>query len=114
VTPDPAHPWGIAVDYAGRALAPVIERGFSVDVMIRDAQPGRRDTPTVDAQILVISPDGAAAVTLATATVYAYQPGSPWQPSPAAVQAAVEQCAALAVQRLDWLASLRPAAPPTP
>lgn len=105
---DLTEPWGVRLDYAGRALTPVIEQGLPVDVAIVDAEPGRRNTPMVATAITVITPAGDAAFTLASMTVPAYV-GTTWQPDPAKVQAAVEQCAAAALERLQWLASLIPA-----
>lgn len=108
---DPDQPWGLALDYAGRAMAPVIEQGLPVDVVVQDVQPGQRNTPTIMASINLVSPDGEAAITLAAVTVYAYAGGT-WVPDPLKMQRAVESCAATAVERLQWLASLIPAPAP--
>ncbi|MEV7212074.1 hypothetical protein AB0O31_03120 [Kitasatospora cineracea] len=105
---DPTEPWGVTLDYAGRIRQPIIEQGLAVDLAVQDSQPGWRDTPTITASITVVSPDGEAAFTLAQTTVYAYPPNRQWQPDPQKVKQAVEQCAALAVQRLAWLATLAP------
>lgn len=107
---DPNQPWGVELDYAGRIRQPIIEQGLAVDLAIQDAQPGWRDTPTITTSVTVLSPDGEAAFTLAQTTDYAYPTNRQWQPDPAKVQQAVETCAALAVQRLTWLASLIPTA----
>lgn len=103
---DQTQPWGIALDYAGRAMEPVQEDGFAVDVVVQDSEPGRRNTPTVRATIFVQTPDGRFTDTLAYAEVSAGM-GGYWKPDPDKVKAAVEQAAAEASAKLDWLASLR-------
>ncbi|MFJ2717398.1 hypothetical protein [Streptomyces sp. NPDC087437] len=103
---DPTQPWGIALDYAGRAMEPVQEGGFTVDVAIQDSEPGRRDTPTVRASIFVQSPDGLFIDNLAYTEVAASMSGY-WKPDPDKVKTAVEQAVAEANAKLDWLASLR-------
>ncbi|MFF9123151.1 hypothetical protein ACF09J_07615 [Streptomyces sp. NPDC014889] len=103
---DPTQPWGIALDYAGRAMKPVQEGPFTVDVAVQDSEPNRRNTPCVRATIFVQTPDGEFSDTLAYADVSASM-GTYWEPNPDKVKAAVEQAVAQAHAKLDWLASLR-------
>ncbi|MGW6703621.1 hypothetical protein ACWGDE_01825 [Streptomyces sp. NPDC054956] len=105
--PDPTEPWGIALDYMGRAIDPVIEQGLSVTVWIADAEPSRRDTPTVNAQIVVMSPDWTMTAQLALVSLPAYT-GTTWTPNPQIVKTAVEQAAVVAIGHLEWLATLIP------
>ncbi|MEU3665738.1 hypothetical protein [Streptomyces virginiae] len=105
---DPNEPWGIALDYAGRAREPIVEQGFSVDVWVADASPGQRDTPTVGAQIVVMHPTDWTAYQLGMVSRPAYSGGS-WTPDPTAVQQAVEECVQQAIDHLTWLATLAPA-----
>jgi len=46
---DPTEPWGLALDYMGRAVAPVIEQGLAVTVWVADAEPNKLNSPTVNA-----------------------------------------------------------------
>ncbi|MFJ1650114.1 hypothetical protein ACIOC2_01600 [Streptomyces sp. NPDC088337] len=103
---DQTQPWGIALDYAGRSMQPVQEGGFSVDVVVQDSEPNRRNTPVVRAMIYVESPDGLFTDSLAITDVAASM-GTHWEPDPEKVKAAVEQAVAEANAKLDWLASLR-------
>ncbi|MEW2415280.1 hypothetical protein AB0953_16415 [Streptomyces sp. NPDC046866] len=107
---DPNQPWGIALDYVGRARQPVQEQGFSVDVWVADASPGQRDTPTVSAQIVVLDPNDWTAYQLGMVSKQAYSAGT-WAPNPNVVQQAVAECVQQALDHLDWLASLRPQNP---
>lgn len=109
MTPDPDQPWGIALDYMGRALEPVIEQGLPVTVWVADSEPDHRNTPTVNAQIVMLSPDFTMTAQLGMVSLPAYS-GGMWAPSPATVQQAVEDCVQQAIDHLNWLAGLRPTA----
>ncbi|MFD5509033.1 hypothetical protein ACFWIB_14820 [Streptomyces sp. NPDC127051] len=106
--PDPNEPWGVALDYMGRAVEPVIEQGLSVTVWVADAEPNRLNSPTVNAQVVVMSPDWTMTAQLALVSLPAYS-GTTWTPNPQLVQQAVEQAATQAIGHLQWLATLIPA-----
>ncbi|MFE6868296.1 hypothetical protein ACFVFS_17240 [Kitasatospora sp. NPDC057692] len=111
---DPAHPWGIPLDYMGRATELVIEQGLPVAVQVADAEPNRRNSPTITASITVMNADYTMIDQIAYVTVPAYS-GTTWQPNPELVKQAVEEAATWAVAHLRWLATLIPAqTPPTP
>ncbi|GAA1406296.1 hypothetical protein GCM10009639_54030 [Kitasatospora putterlickiae] len=107
---DPAHPWGLELDYMGRATATVIEQGLPVAVVVADAEPNRRNTPTITASITVMPDDYSMTAQLSVVTVPAYT-GTVWAPNPLLLKAAVEQAATEAVGHLHWLATLIPDAP---
>lgn len=105
---DPTEPWGIALDYMGRAVEPVIEQGLDVTVWVADAEPNKLNSPTVNAQIVVMSPDWTMTAQLALVSLPAYS-GTTWTPNPQIVKQAVEQAAQEAIGHLQWLATLAPA-----
>lgn len=105
---DPTEPWGIALDYMGRAVEPVEEQGLAVTVWVADAEPNRLNSPTVNAQIVVMSPDWTMTAQLALVSLPAYS-GTTWTPNPQIVKQAVEQAATEAIGHLQWLATLAPA-----
>lgn len=104
---DPTEPWGVALDYMGRAVAPVIEQGLAVTVWVADAEPNKLNSPTVNAQIVVMSPDWTMTAQLALVSLPAYS-GTTWTPNPQIVKTAVEQAATEAIGHLQWLATLIP------
>jgi hypothetical protein len=105
---DPNQPWGLALDYMGRAVEPVVEQGLEVTVWVADAEPNRLNSPTVNAQIVVMSPDWTMTAQLALVSLPAYS-GTTWTPKPQLVKQAVEQAATDAIGHLTWLATLIPA-----
>lgn len=105
---DPTEPWGVALDYMGRAREPVIEQSLSVTVWVADSEPNKLNSPTVNAQVVVMSPDWMMTAQLALVSLPAYS-GSTWTPNPQLVKQAVEQAAAEAIGHLEWLATLIPA-----
>lgn len=105
---DPTEPWGLSLDYMGRAREPVVEQGLSVTVWVADAEPNRLNSPTVNAQVVVMSPDWTMTAQLALVSLPAYS-GTTWTPNPQIVKQAVEQAAAEAIGHLEWLATLVPA-----
>jgi hypothetical protein len=112
---DPNEPWGLPLDYMGRATEMVIEQGLPVAVTVADAEPGRRDSPTITASITVMSPDFTMTAQLSVVTLAAYT-GTSWEPEPLLVKTAVEQAATEALGHLEWLATLlpEPTTPPAP
>ncbi|MER7622381.1 ATP-binding protein [Streptomyces sp. NPDC126503] len=125
MTPDPNHPWGLAVDYAGRGT--VTENGHAVAVRLYDntlggpleIDPVTGEYPAVyvSAQVNENGPNGASLRGYGTAVI---QPvaGKQAVPDPEAVRSAV--AAALAdfearrAAYAELCAAWAPATPPEP
>ncbi|MDX2559973.1 ATP-binding protein [Streptomyces sp. TX20-6-3] len=120
--PDPIHPWGLAIDYAGRGT--VTENGHAVGVRLydntlggpleRDPMTGEYPAVYVTAQISETGESGAflrgyGAVTVTPAN------GNPAVPDPTAVQRAVEASLTdFETRRLAYAALCAAWAPATP
>ncbi|WP_406061224.1 ATP-binding protein [Streptomyces sp. NBC_01077] len=95
--PDPNHPWGLAIDYAGRGT--VAENGHAIAVRLydntlggpleRDPMTGEYPAVYVTAQISESGENGAFLRGYGQVTVNP-PPGNPAVPDPTAVQRAVE------------------------
>lgn len=124
---DPTQPWGVAIDYAGRAT--VTENGHALDVRVSDntlggsleRDPMTGEYPSVYVSAQVTESDGAdTTLRGAGLVVVNAQGGVPVVPDPTAVQRAVTAAlddferrrAASAALCAAW--DPAPPAPPTP
>ncbi|WP_137993967.1 ATP-binding protein [Streptomyces vilmorinianum] len=121
MTPDPTQPWGVAIDYAGRAT--LTENGHTLDVRIYDNTLGGALEPDpltgqypavyVTAQVAETGDAGAALRGFGLEIVNA-QGGTPAAPDPAAVQRAVDTALADFETRRAACAALCAAWAPAP
>ncbi|MFI8912326.1 ATP-binding protein [Streptomyces sp. NPDC053513] len=125
MTPDPSHPWGLAIDYAGRGT--VIENGHTITVRLYDNSfggpleidpiTGEYPAVYVSAQVNENGQNGASLRGYGT-TVVQPTAGRQAVPDPTAVQSAVAEALADFETRRAAQAALcaawDPAAPPAP
>jgi hypothetical protein len=126
---DPTQPWGVAIDYAGRAS--VTENGHTLDIRVYDnslGSPLERDPmtgeyPSVHVTAQVTETDGPDATLRGSGLVIVNaQGGNPVVPDPTAVQRAVTAAladfetrrAAYAALCASWAPSPPPAPAPGP
>ncbi|MFI9112302.1 ATP-binding protein [Streptomyces venezuelae] len=119
---DPTEPWGVAIDYAGRAA--VTEDGHTVDVRVYDNSLGhalQRDPVTGQYPAVYVTAEvtekgtGDAVLRGSGLIIVDARDGAPVVPDPTSVQRAVT--AALAdfeTRRADCAALCAAWAPPTP